>query len=112
MSDVAEPSVLKALPKVSLHDRLDGGLRPATILELADAHGIELPGGAPVGDAEALGAWFAEKSDSGALVLKSGWMRSPPPMHRPDECRSSTRRQSLASEEARYTLTSSASPRC
>ena len=68
MSDVAEPSVLKALPKVSLHDHLDGGLRPATILKLADAHGIELPGGAPVGDAEALGAWFAEKSDSGSLV--------------------------------------------
>ncbi|HSO91000.1 MAG TPA: adenosine deaminase, partial [Arthrobacter sp.] len=26
---------LKGLPKVSLHDHLDGGLRPATIIELA-----------------------------------------------------------------------------
>ncbi|MGO1295586.1 MAG: adenosine deaminase, partial [Cellulosimicrobium funkei] len=27
--------VIRALPKVVLHDHLDGGLRPATILELA-----------------------------------------------------------------------------
>ena len=26
---------IRALPKVSLHDHLDGGLRPATVLELA-----------------------------------------------------------------------------
>ncbi|HKU10552.1 MAG TPA: adenosine deaminase, partial [Sinomonas sp.] len=26
---------LRSLPKVSLHDHLDGGLRPATIIELA-----------------------------------------------------------------------------
>ena len=28
---------LRELPKVSLHDHLDGGLRPQTIVELADA---------------------------------------------------------------------------
>ena len=34
---------IKDLPKVSLHDHLDGGLRPQTIIELADAIGIEVP---------------------------------------------------------------------
>ncbi len=31
-------AILRA-PKAVLHDHLDGGLRPGTILELADAHG-------------------------------------------------------------------------
>jgi adenosine deaminase len=55
---------VRSLPKVSLHDHLDGALRPETIIELADAAGIELPGS----DAGALGAWFADRSDSGSLV--------------------------------------------
>jgi len=60
---------INALPKVSLHDHLDGGLRPQTIIELADEIGFELPqaNGAQT-DAVALGDWFAEKSDSGSLV--------------------------------------------
>ena len=60
---------ITALPKVSLHDHLDGGLRPQTIIELADEIGFELPqtNGAQT-DAAALGDWFAEKSDSGSLV--------------------------------------------
>lgn len=56
--------VLEALPKVSLHDHLDGGLRPQTIIELAAGAGIELP----TTDADELAAWFAEKSNSGSLV--------------------------------------------
>jgi len=32
-----------ALPKILLHDHLDGGLRPATIVELADQLGHQLP---------------------------------------------------------------------
>jgi adenosine deaminase len=55
---------ITALPKVSLHDHLDGGLRPQTIIELADAVGLDLPST----DAGTLGEWFAEKSDSGSLV--------------------------------------------
>ncbi|MBT8161236.1 MULTISPECIES: adenosine deaminase [Arthrobacter] len=55
---------LKRLPKVSLHDHLDGGLRPATIIELADAVGHVLPSTDPV----ALGQWFRESADSGSLV--------------------------------------------
>ena len=54
--------VLRA-PKVLLHDHLDGGLRPATVLELAG----EIGRGLPADDAEALGAWFAAAADSGSL---------------------------------------------
>ena len=55
---------LLPLPKIALHDHLDGGLRPATIIELAAAAGHELP----ATDADALGAWFVESADSGSLV--------------------------------------------
>lgn len=62
----------QALPKISLHDHLDGGLRPATILEIADAEGVALPmdteTGAAIDDAGRLGQWFADQSDSGSLV--------------------------------------------
>ncbi len=51
------------LPKVSLHDHLDGGLRPSTIIELAAEVGHELP----ETDAEALSNWFRESADSGSL---------------------------------------------
>jgi adenosine deaminase len=54
---------LRALPKVSLHDHLDGGLRPATIIELAAEVGHELPSTDPV----ALAEWFRESADSGSL---------------------------------------------
>lgn len=57
---------LEALPKVSLHDHLDGGLRPATIVELAAEIGYDLPAGAT--DAESLGQWFATQANSGSLV--------------------------------------------
>ena len=36
------PSIV-SLPKVSLHDHLDGGLRPQTIVELADEIGSNCP---------------------------------------------------------------------
>ncbi|MGC5076939.1 adenosine deaminase [Agrococcus sp. DT81.2] len=54
---------IQTLPKVSLHDHLDGGLRPQTILELADEIGLELP----ASDASSLGEWFATQSNSGSL---------------------------------------------
>ena len=55
---------VRTLPKISLHDHLDGSLRPSTIIELAEAEGIELP----VLDADGLGQWFADQSNSGSLV--------------------------------------------
>lgn len=55
---------LRTLPKVALHDHLDGGLRPATLLELCAEAGHALPADTP----EALGDWFFEAADSGSLV--------------------------------------------
>ncbi|MEZ0579382.1 adenosine deaminase [Nocardioides sp. MH1] len=55
---------LRSAPKVLLHDHLDGGLRPATIVELAATIGHELPATDPA----ALGTWFTEAADSGSLV--------------------------------------------
>ncbi|MFC5909465.1 adenosine deaminase [Streptacidiphilus monticola] len=57
---------IRRAPKVLLHDHLDGGLRPQTVLELADQVGYldKLP----AGDAESLGTWFREAADSGSLV--------------------------------------------
>ena len=62
-ANTARPDV-RALPKVSLHDHLDGGLRPATIVELAAAVGHTLPATDPA----ALAEWFRESADSGSLT--------------------------------------------
>src|SRR5262245_52403643 len=59
------PSALLAAPKVLLHDHLDGGLRPATVIELADAAGYR---DLPTTDAAELGDWFRSAADSGSLV--------------------------------------------
>jgi adenosine deaminase len=73
-------------PKVLLHDHLDGGLRPETVLELADKHGYR---GLPASDPEALGTWFRRAADSGSLVqyLETfahtvGVMQHPDAIHR------------------------------
>lgn len=58
--------LLRRAPKVVLHDHLDGGLRPATVLELADQEGYgELPERSP----EALGRWFQAGAARGSLPL-------------------------------------------
>jgi len=50
-------------PKALLPDHLDGGLRPETVVELADAVGHVLPAdGAP-----AMAAWFVAAAGSGSL---------------------------------------------
>ncbi|GCE76166.1 adenosine deaminase [Cellulomonas biazotea] len=56
-------ALVPGLPKVLLHDHLDGGLRPATIVELAAEAGHELP----TTDPEELGRWFVEAASSGSL---------------------------------------------
>jgi adenosine deaminase len=55
---------IRTLPKVVLHDHLDGGLRPATIVEIAAEIGHPLPTTDPV----ALGEWFRDNATSGSLV--------------------------------------------
>ncbi|MGF7238373.1 MAG: adenosine deaminase [Frankia sp.] len=56
---------IRGVPKVLLHDHLDGGLRPETIVELADGTGY---GGLPTTDATKLATWFRGASHSGSLV--------------------------------------------
>jgi adenosine deaminase len=58
------PDLIRRAPKVLLHDHLDGGLRPATVVELAAELGYE---GLPTLDPDALGRWFTEAADSGSL---------------------------------------------
>ena len=57
--------LVRRAPKALLHDHLDGGLRPQTIIEIADQVGY---GALPAKDAESLGVWFRESADSGSLV--------------------------------------------
>ena len=52
-------------PKALLHDHLDGGLRPATVLELAEASGYDE---LPASGADELAAWFRTAAHSGSLV--------------------------------------------
>jgi adenosine deaminase len=59
------PEAIRSAPKVLLHDHLDGGLRPATVIELAEASGYR---DLPTSDATELGRWFTEAADSGSLV--------------------------------------------
>lgn len=53
-----------ALPKVVLHDHLDGGLRAETMLQLAQEQGYA---DLPAQDPESLTAWFRDNADSGSL---------------------------------------------
>jgi adenosine deaminase len=59
----ATPEQIKKAPKVALHEHLDGGVRPATVAEIAEEIGHDLP----VHGADALGTWFEEASSSGSL---------------------------------------------
>ncbi|MGX7827649.1 adenosine deaminase [Actinokineospora sp. 24-640] len=64
MSTPLTADTIRQAPKVLLHDHLDGGLRPATVLELADACGYR---DLPHDDATRLGQWFRDSADSGSL---------------------------------------------
>jgi len=61
---VLTDDILRRAPKSLLHDHLDGGLRPQTIIELAETVGYQ---GLPAQEADALGAWFRDSADSGSL---------------------------------------------
>lgn len=56
---------IRRAPKVLLHDHLDGGLRPSTVIELAAEAGHELP----TTDPDQLQAWFTEGANRRDLDL-------------------------------------------
>ena len=53
----------QALPKVLLHEHLDGGLRPQTLLALCRARGLSVP----AEEAEGLATWVRANANSGSL---------------------------------------------
>ncbi len=55
---------LLSLPKVLLHEHLDGGLRPETVIELAAQSGYT---GLPTTDAAELAKWFHRGAQRGSL---------------------------------------------
>jgi adenosine deaminase len=59
------PAVRQA-PKVLLHDHLDGGLRPGTVVELAAETGYR---GLPTSDPHELGQWFHRGANRQSLEL-------------------------------------------
>lgn len=58
--------IIRTVPKVLLHDHLDGGLRPATIIELAKEIGYKK---LPTSDPEELAEWFYQGANQGSLPL-------------------------------------------
>ena len=62
---VAQTTIRRA-PKVLLHDHLDGGLRPGTVVDLARESGYDA---LPTTDAEELGRWFRQGADRKSLEL-------------------------------------------
>lgn len=56
--------IIRRLPKVALHDHLDGGLRPETVLELAQDIGHVTP----ADDPDSLARWFRDQSNAGSLA--------------------------------------------
>lgn len=52
---------IRLAPKALLHDHLDGGLRPATVLDIAGQVGYD---DLPATDVDALASWFRTQSHS------------------------------------------------
>ena len=64
--DPMNPETIRSAPKVVLHDHLDGGLRPLTVIELADETGYEA---LPSTDEVQLATWFHRGADRRNLGL-------------------------------------------
>ena len=61
-----DPATIRRAPKVLLHEHLDGGLRPATLIDLADEIGYSA---LPTRDADALARWFKPAPGEGGRSL-------------------------------------------
>ncbi len=72
MTLVPTPETVRSAPKVLLHDHLDGGLRPLTVIELAHETGYR---GLPTDDIAELTTWFRQGGE-GSRVSSATWPRS------------------------------------
>ncbi len=61
-----EPEIVHRAPKALLHDHLDGGLRPATVVDLAEEYGYA---DLPTTDVDELKTWFNRGAKRNDLVL-------------------------------------------
>src|SRR4051795_4007837 len=66
LSPMVRLDTIRQAPKVLLHDHLDGGLRPGTVVDLASEFGYT---GLPTTDSDALAAAFTNGADRKSLVL-------------------------------------------
>ena len=60
-----DKAFLRSLPKVLLHEHLDGVLRPRTVIDLAKDAGY---GELPTADPQALAQWFHRGANQGSLA--------------------------------------------
>ena len=99
--------LIKQAPKALLHDHLDGGLRPATVLELAEETGYDA---LPATDVKALATFFRTAAHSGSLVRylepfahTVGVMQTPEALHRVAfECVEDLARDNVVYAEVRF----------
>lgn len=72
-----------SVPKVSLHEHLDGSLRPETLIELCEKKGGALPHREP----QAVAAWMLDNANSGSLVrYLEGFSYTVAAMASPEAC--------------------------
>lgn len=57
-------ALLSRLPKTSLHEHIDGGVRPETLIDLARQRGMRLPHNDP----QDLAQWIQNNANSGSLL--------------------------------------------
>jgi adenosine deaminase len=63
---MVRPEIIRRAPKAILHDHLDGGLRPSTIVDLAAAYGYD---GLPTSDPDELATHIRRGADRKSLEL-------------------------------------------
>ncbi len=107
MSHTLSTEIIRRAPKVLLHDHLDGGLRPSTIVELAEAINYD---GLPTRDPDALGEWFiADEPDTDLVRYLAGFahttavMQTRENLHRvASECALDLARDGVVYAEVRF----------
>ena len=62
---MVKKEIIEKMPKVELHDHLDGGLRAETIIELAERQKVAIPSNDPA----ELASWFHRGADRKSLAL-------------------------------------------